>query len=534
MAQALPLTPGGKIFMVANSSAAGYNDIVQKYGHNISGWYSTTDAAHNACIASRGDVILIAPNHNETLADATSLVLDTAGVTILGLGSGANRPTFSFSATTSNIPLSAASVVLKNVILKATINNVTAGLTISGASCDVDVETQDTSASVEFISPIVTTAAADKAKIKWKHIGFLTGSACLRGIDVVGMNSGDIDVDFFGGASTAVVNLRTTASDNVRVTGKFHNGTTALTKNVVDSVGTSTWSVSGFDVVQGASFSGSYNAAVAADDVSVISTSLATLQAEISGAAGLVTWPSPAYPANGVSIAEAIRYIADAQSGTVGLASFPAGAAAANDVSTAEVLRYAQENIINGAGTALPSGDSLYGVLAGATGITTFPAAAAPANSVSIAEVLREMYDQADKSVVKAAATIVSGTTQFTVAGGPIEILSLVSVCVTGNDATASTLQWSCDGTDGAATTFTGASASLANAAAGASVVVQGTGLTTAPIVNASGAGLGQTVTNGIVIPAGIITTTVAVGSTTGTWSHHLRYRPLARGVTVS
>lgn len=76
-------------------------------------------------------------------------------------------------------------------------------------------------------------------------------------------------------------------------------------------------------------------------------------------------------------------------SGSAGLTTFPAGAAAANGVSQAEVLRYAQENIILGAGTALPSGTSLYGVLAGATGIPTFPAAAAAGNNVSLAEVLR-------------------------------------------------------------------------------------------------------------------------------------------------
>jgi hypothetical protein len=35
-------------------------------------------------------------------------------------------------------------------------------------------------------------------------------------------------------------------------------------------------------------------------------------------------------------------------------------------------------------------------------------------------------------------------------------------------------------------------------------------------------------------VPAGIITTTIAIGSTTGTWTHNLRYKPLARGVTVS
>jgi hypothetical protein len=44
----------------------------------------------------------------------------------------------------------------------------------------------------------------------------------------------------------------------------------------------------------------------------------------------------------------------------------------------------------------------------------------------------------------------------FTVAGGPIRFIDLVSYVIVGGDSTAATLQWSADGTVGAATTFTG------------------------------------------------------------------------------
>lgn len=464
----------------------------------------TLDAAVGKCRANKGDVIILLPGHAETIATATALALDVAGITVVNM-SQTNPAMFSLSATDSTIAVSAGNVrVLGEPIVKATINNVAAGFTISAADVELNVETRDTSATVEFISSFVTTAAADRLKIKAKHVGFLAGAVGTRYIDLVGANTATIDVDYFGVSSTAVVNMRTTASDNVRVTGKFHNGVTNLTKDVVDTVGTSTWSVEGFDVVAGASFSGGSGAPVAVDDVSALATSasLATLQAEVSGAAGLVT--------------------------------FPVGAAAGNTVSIAEVLRFTQENVINGTGTALPTNDSLYGVLAGASGITTFPAAALPANNVSIAEVLREAYDQQDKAVTNTTATLVNATTLFTIAGGPIEILSLVSRCVTGNDATASTLQYNADPTDGVAVTISAASASLANVAAGGLVTFQGTTLATAPLVSASGANIAQAVTNGVVVGAGIITSVVGVGSTTGTWQTHMRYRPLARGVTVS
>lgn len=201
------------------------------------------------------------------------------------------------------------------------------------------------------------------------------------------------------------------------------------------------------------------------------------------------------------------------------------------------MLRYLQENVINGTGTALPTNDSLYGVLAGASGISTFPASALPANGVSIAEVLREMYDQQEKAVVKAATTLVNGATHFTIAGGSISIIDLMAYCITPNDATASTLQWSSTPTLGSAKTISGASASLANAAAGAAVVLNQATLATAPdLITAANGGvaIGANVANKIIVHPGVITGVVGVGSTTGTWEIHMRYKPLARGVTVS
>ena len=131
------------------------------------------------------------------------------------------------------------------------------------------------------------------------------------------------------------------------------------------------------------------------------------------------------------------------------------------------------------------------------------------------------------------AATLVNGTTIFTITGGPIIVEDIIAVCVSANDATASTLQLSANGTDGAATTFTGASASLANAAAGTILAMLGTAVSTAMALYTDGVGI-TGATHGIIVPAGIITTTVGVGSTTGTWQFYMRYRPMSSNVVVS
>jgi hypothetical protein len=138
-----------------------------------------------------------------------------------------------------------------------------------------------------------------------------------------------------------------------------------------------------------------------------------------------------------------------------------------------------------------------------------------------------------DGYAVKAAAVMTNGQTIFTVTGAPILIDALVALCVTANGATASTLQYSITPTTGAgAQTISAASGSLANAAAGASVSLIGTALNTAANLNANGPNLGMTAP--IFCPIGTITMVIGVGSTTGTWQHHLLYRALGPGVVVS
>lgn len=136
----------------------------------------------------------------------------------------------------------------------------------------------------------------------------------------------------------------------------------------------------------------------------------------------------------------------------------------------------------------------------------------------------------------RAPKVMVTADTVFTIVGGPIVILELVSECITANDTTASTMKWVADGTLGSATDVSAATATLASAAAGTFIVTQMLSTGTAGAIYANGVGITRAATtaNHIIIPAGILSYTIAVGSTTGTWKHYLRYRPLAGNVFVS
>lgn len=141
-----------------------------------------------------------------------------------------------------------------------------------------------------------------------------------------------------------------------------------------------------------------------------------------------------------------------------------------------------------------------------------------------------------NNSATGATGVMTNGDTIFTIASGPIAILQLQSVCITANGVALTTMQYSSSPTVGSATTFSGASASLASATAGTTVTLNQTALTTAPdIVTAAAGGLplGANVSNMMVLQAGTITLVIGTGPTTGTWKHYIAYVPLAPGATV-
>ncbi len=122
--QLAQLTDGTVRYVDSNASGGAISGFVP------SDAYATVDAAINASLA--GDTIIVLEGHVETLADATSLVIDVAGLKIIGLGRGSRRPTFTMSAAGSNIPISAADGEFTNFLFKVGAGpvDVTKGITV--------------------------------------------------------------------------------------------------------------------------------------------------------------------------------------------------------------------------------------------------------------------------------------------------------------------------------------------------------------------------------------------------------------------
>ena len=129
---------------------------------------ATIEAAIALCTASKNDIIYLLPGHAETLATAGAISLDKIGIRVFGLGSGALKPTLTFSAVDATLTMTAASCSIENVVIVPSIDAVVSPIVVSAADCKIDVEIQDASALIECECGILTTAAAERLDINLK------------------------------------------------------------------------------------------------------------------------------------------------------------------------------------------------------------------------------------------------------------------------------------------------------------------------------------------------------------------------------
>ena len=240
---------------------------------------ATLEKAISLATASKNDIIYLLPGHAETISSAGGISLDKIGLRVINLGKGALAATFTFSATDATMTMTAASCSIEGFpIFKPSIDSVVSPLVISAADCKADIEIQDASSTVECVRGLLTTADADRLSVNMKYIGFTAGDACVNAIRLVGGSQTDVNVDFYGKASTAIVEFHTTAVVDADIKGNFYvSGTTDLSKNVVDTVTGSTWTASGFDGAAGAEFSGGSGNAIAAGDLSAINSNVSAV-----------------------------------------------------------------------------------------------------------------------------------------------------------------------------------------------------------------------------------------------------------------
>lgn len=78
--------------------------------------FSSVNAALASCVSGRGDVIYVLPGYTESIgaADAWSNLGTKTDITIIGMGRGTNRPTFTWTAADSTVLFDSANFRLLN------------------------------------------------------------------------------------------------------------------------------------------------------------------------------------------------------------------------------------------------------------------------------------------------------------------------------------------------------------------------------------------------------------------------------------
>lgn len=101
--------------------------------------YSTLQSALNAAPSNKGVIIPVKAGHAETISSATALDLNKAGVSIIGMGNGLNRPVFTLdTAATATIVVSAANISIENCVFSANFADIVSAFTL-GACKDFSV-----------------------------------------------------------------------------------------------------------------------------------------------------------------------------------------------------------------------------------------------------------------------------------------------------------------------------------------------------------------------------------------------------------
>src|SRR6185436_18588044 len=130
-------THPGKVFWVSNNTTgllAGQKGGSDGNKGTFNAPFATLAYAITQCVANRGDIILIKPGHAEAISTATAAAWNIAGVAIVGLGLGSNRPTFTLdTANTSTITVSANNISVQNCIFVANFLSIAACFTLTTA-----------------------------------------------------------------------------------------------------------------------------------------------------------------------------------------------------------------------------------------------------------------------------------------------------------------------------------------------------------------------------------------------------------------
>ena len=133
--------------------------------------FSTLDYAVGRCTAGRGDVIYIMPGYTQTMTAADDVDVDVAGVSVIGLGRGDKRPTFTYTVAAGEFVIGADQVHIENLKFVPSVTGVTHAIDVESGSIDCEIVNCEFSSGVtvgtdEFNAAITVVDTADHGLIQ--------------------------------------------------------------------------------------------------------------------------------------------------------------------------------------------------------------------------------------------------------------------------------------------------------------------------------------------------------------------------------
>ena len=177
---------------------------------------ATIDAAVGKCTASQGDIIFVMPGHTETVAEASGLDFDVAGIRVIGLGWGDSRPVINYTATDSTVEFNADDMVIENLRFKGSIADLVVGLDIKTGCDDLTIrncEIGGAAAATEMLQHVTIEATNDRITFDGCYFKEPIGGDATACITTEGAFTNLLIKNclFWGDWSTAVLDLDATA-----------------------------------------------------------------------------------------------------------------------------------------------------------------------------------------------------------------------------------------------------------------------------------------------------------------------------------
>ena len=144
----------GNVYYVDSNNGSDSNT-----GDAVTGALATLDAAFAKTTANQGDVIFVLPNHAETITGAAGIAHDVAGVSVIGLGIGNQRPRFLMDASTAvTYAITAADAYIRNLVFAAGHADIVACITTTKSDTWIDeCEFVENVATENFLTEIKAT-----------------------------------------------------------------------------------------------------------------------------------------------------------------------------------------------------------------------------------------------------------------------------------------------------------------------------------------------------------------------------------------